>query len=126
VERLAVWLLSISKKEKREVRMENNDCRGSTSRWASNFYKRLANVQYSSDDTIMEGRIKREKIGASLDAIEQEGNELTEHNNAQLARRNRELHEKAIEIELNWLNANGFPATLEKGLLVVKGLESEE
>src|SRR5947209_14042674 len=106
--------------------MDENNRVGSISHWANTVYERLTNVQLTSDEHVLLGRIRREKIAASLAAIEREKEEIAKHNDARHARVRIEQHEKVIETELAWLNEHGFPARLDAGSLVVEGLDEAE
>jgi hypothetical protein len=91
----------------------------SLSQWVRELSHALGTIPPSSDDHLLEGRIRREKILLSLSARERT-KAHAHQNNAALARQ-REAHEKGIEEALAWLNAHGFPAFLENGTLTVEG-----
>ena len=104
--------------------MSKNDRAGSFSQWASDLYQRLGNVQDSSDENISLGRGRREKILASLAAIERAQEHGAE--DGKLAQKRIDALESGIKVDLEWLNAHGFPASLNEGKLLIEGLDIDE
>ena len=104
--------------------MSKNDRAGFFSQWASDVYQRLGNIQDSSDENISLGRVRREKILASLAAIEREKEHGAE--DGKLAQKRIDALKKGIAVDLEWLNTHGFPASLNEGKLLIEGLDADE